>query len=110
MLTFKQWCVSKRKVTQAQRAQIPDIEKAKSLVMQAIEEALVLRRSVPDGLLDEDLDRIFNHQPVHFDGLGYVPHWFEKQDIKQWGQKLGQKLQIAMAGKKVQQTLQDSDT
>jgi hypothetical protein len=107
MLTFKQWCVSKRKVTQAQRAQIPDVEKAKSVVMQAIGEALALRCEVPDGLLEEDLDRIFNHQPVHFDGLGFVPHWFERQDIKQWGKKLCHKQQMVKAGKEVQQPPRD---
>jgi hypothetical protein len=100
MLTFKQWCVSKRRITQAQRAQIPDIERAKNLVMQAIQEALALRHEVPYGLLEEDLDHIFNHQPVHFDGLGYVPHWFERQDIKQWGRQLCHKQQVANTGKK----------
>ncbi len=88
MLTFKQWCLFKRKITQAQRAQIPDIARAQKIVTQMIEEALAQNYHVPDGLLEEDLDRICNSQPVHFDGLGYVPHWFQRQDIKWWGEQL----------------------
>jgi hypothetical protein len=74
---------AKRKITQKQRAQVVDIEVARKFVRQAIEEALAVNRL--DGLVEEDLDRIFNSQPVHFDGMGYVPHWFERQDIKWWG-------------------------
>jgi hypothetical protein len=33
----------------------------------------------------QDLDRIFVTQPVHFDDVGYAPHWFERQVIKSWG-------------------------
>jgi hypothetical protein len=38
--------------------------------------------------LEADLDHIFTNQPVHFDGMGYVPHWFERQDIKWWGKQM----------------------
>lgn len=88
MLTLKQLKVSKakRKLTQEQRAQIVGIEVARKFLKQAIEEALAVRHS--DGLYEEDLDRIFNNQPVHFDDLGYVAHWFERQDIKQWGRQM----------------------
>jgi hypothetical protein len=84
MLTFMQLKVSKasRKLTQKQKAQIVDIEVARKFVRQAIEEALAVNRRIPEGLLVEDLDRIFNNQPVHFDGMGYAPHWFTRQDIK----------------------------
>jgi hypothetical protein len=87
MLTFMQLKVSKtkRKLTQKQRALIVDIEVARKFVRQAIEEALAVNRHIPEGLSEEDLDRIFINQPVHFDGLGYVPHWFERQEIKWWG-------------------------
>jgi hypothetical protein len=87
MLTFMQLKVSKatRKLTQQQRAQIVDIDVARKFVRQAIAEALAAGRRIPEGLLVEDLDRIFNNQPVHFDGMGYSPHWFERQDIKSWG-------------------------
>lgn len=89
MLTFMQLKVSKskRKLTQKQMAQIVDIEVARKFVRQAIEEALAVRH-MSDGLFGEDLDRIFNNQPVHFDGMGYVPHWFERQDIKWWGEQI----------------------
>ena len=59
------------------------------------------------GLLGEDLDRIFNNQPVYFDGLGYVPHWFEKQDIRHWGKELCHKQQVGKTSKKVQQKPQN---
>jgi hypothetical protein len=90
MLTFMQLKVSKakRKLTQKQKAQIVDIEVARKFVRQAIEEALVVNRPIPEGLLVEDLDRIFNNQPVHFDGMGYAPHWFKRQDIKSWGNQI----------------------
>ena len=88
MLTFMQLKVSraKRKLTQAQRAHVVDIQVARKFVQQAIEETLAVKRRIPEGLFEEDLDRIFNNQPVHFDGMGYVPHWFERQLIKQWAQ------------------------
>jgi hypothetical protein len=71
MLTFKQWQTSKRKnITQEQRAQIPNRSDALTIVQKMIEDALAQNYSVQDGLLEEDLDRIFNSQPVHFDGLG----------------------------------------
>jgi hypothetical protein len=84
MLTYKQWCGAKHKITQYQRAQIPDIAVARKFVLQAIEEALTVRHD-RTGLVEEDLDCIFKNQPMHFDGLGYVPHYFERQDIKWWG-------------------------
>lgn len=89
MLTLMQLKVSKakRKLTQKQKAQIIDIEMARKFVRQAIEEALAVRHA-PRGLFGEDLDRIFSNQPVHFDGMGYVPHWFERQDIKSWGEQI----------------------
>jgi ethanolamine utilization cobalamin adenosyltransferase len=85
MLTFMQLKLSKakRKLTQEQRAQIVDIEAARKFVRQAIDETLAVNRHT--GLSEEDLDRIFNNQPVHYDDLGYVPHWFERQDIWRWG-------------------------
>lgn len=76
---------AKRRLTQEQRAQIVDIEVARKFVRQAIEETIAVK---PQGLLEEDLDRIFNNQPVHFDGMGYVPHWFPRQDIFRWGQQI----------------------
>ena len=81
MLTFMQLKVSKakRKLTQKQKAQIVDIEVARKFVRQAIEEALAVNRHIPEELMEEDLDRIFTNQPVHFDDMGYVPHWFERQ-------------------------------
>jgi hypothetical protein len=90
MLTFMQLKVSKskRKLTQKQRAQIIDIEVARKFVRQAIEEALAVNRRIPEGLVVEDLDCIFNNQPVHFDGMGYAPHWFTRQDIKSWGNQI----------------------
>ena len=90
MLTFMQLkvCKANRKLTQKQRAQIVDIEVARKFVRQAIEEALAVNRRIPEGLLVEDLDRIFNNQPVHFDGMGYAPHWFTRQDIKSWGNQI----------------------
>jgi hypothetical protein len=92
MLTFMQLKVSKakRKLTQKQRAQIVDIDVARKFVRQAIEEALAVRRHIPEGLFGGDLERIFTNQPVHFDGMGYVPHWFERQDIKSWGNQICQ--------------------
>ena len=89
MLTFAQLKVSKakRKLTQKQRAQIVDIEVARKFIKQAIEEALADRHT-RQGLFEEDLDHIFNNQPVHFDGWGYVPHWFERQHIKLWGDEI----------------------
>ncbi|HVC46980.1 MAG TPA: hypothetical protein VND90_07010 [Terracidiphilus sp.] len=88
MLTFMQLRVSraKRKLTQKQRAQIVDIEVARKFVRQAIEETLAVNRHT--GLSEEDLDRIFNNQPIHFDDMGYVPHWFERQNIKWWGEQI----------------------
>lgn len=90
MLTLMQYKVSKakRKFTQKHRAQIVDIEVARKFVRQAIEETLAVNRHIPEGLFEEDLDRIFDNQPVHFDGMGYVPHWFERQDIKWWGKQI----------------------
>ena len=87
MLTFMQLKVSKatRKLTQKQRAQIVDVEVARKFVLQAIEDALSVNRHIPEGLSEEDLDSIFTNQPVHFDDMGYAPHWFERQDIKWWG-------------------------
>lgn len=89
MLTFMQLKLSKsrRKLTQEQKAQIVDIEVARKFVRQAIEETLAVNRQIPEGLFEADLDRIFTNQPVHFDGMGYVPHWFERQDIKRWGSR-----------------------
>lgn len=89
MLTFMQLKVSKakRKLTQEQRAQIVDIEVARKFVRQAIEAALAVKRT-SRGLFVEDLDRIFNTQPVHFDGMGYVPHWFKRQEIRWWGEQI----------------------
>lgn len=89
MLTYMQLKVSKakRKLTQTQKAQIIDIEVARKFVRQAIEEALAVKRH-EEGLLPEDLDRIFTNQPVHFDDMGYAPHWFERQDIKWWGSQI----------------------
>jgi hypothetical protein len=71
MLTLMQLKVSKakRKLTQEQRAQIVDIEVAMKFVLQAIEETLAVNRHIPEGLSEEDLDRIFNNQPVHFDDM-----------------------------------------
>jgi hypothetical protein len=89
MLTFKQWQTSKRKnITQEQRAQIPNRSGALDIVQRMIEDALAQNYSVQDGLLEEDLDRIFNSQPVHFDEGGYVPHWFLKVEIRSWGLQL----------------------
>jgi hypothetical protein len=90
MLTFMQLKVSKakRNLTQKQRAQIVDIDAARKFVRQAIEEALAVSRRIPEGLSVKDLDRIFNNQPVHFDGMGYAPHWFKRQDIKSWGNQI----------------------
>ena len=89
MLTFMQHKLAKakRRLTQAQRAQIVDIEVARKFVRQAIEEALAVRRT-PSGLHSEDLDRIFNSQPVHYDGMGHVPHWFKRQEIFGWGRQI----------------------
>ena len=90
MLTFMQLKVSRtrRKLTQKQRAQIVDIEVARKLVRQQIQEALAVNRHIPEGLCEEDLGRIFTNQPVHFDGMGYAPHWFERQDLKWWGNQI----------------------
>lgn len=90
MLTYMQLKVSKtkRKLTQKQIAQIVDIEVARKFVQQAIEEALAVNRHMPEGLSEDDLDRIFTNQPVHFDGMGYVPHWFERQAIKRLGMQI----------------------
>ncbi len=87
MLTFKQWCVNKRKITQEQRAQIPDLEGAQFIVGKMISDALMTNYN-PDGLCEEDVDKIFNSQPVHFDGLGYVPHWLKKDEIRDWGWRM----------------------
>jgi hypothetical protein len=93
MLTCKQWQTSKRKnITQEQRAQIPNASDARSIVQQMIADALAQKYSVQDGLLQEDLDRIFNSQPVHFDGLGYVPRWFLRVEIRSWGLQLCERL------------------
>jgi hypothetical protein len=90
MLTLAQLKASKtkRKLTQEQRAQIVDIEVARKFVRQAIEEAVAVNRHMPAGLLEEDLDRIFTNQPVHFDDMGYMAHWFARQDIKWWGKQI----------------------
>jgi hypothetical protein len=88
MLTFKQWCSAKRKITQEQRAQIPDTEGARNIVGKMISDALVQNDPTPDGLCEEDVDQMFNSQPVHFDGLGYVPHCFQKDDIRLWGKQM----------------------
>jgi hypothetical protein len=71
MLTFMQLkvCKANRKLTQKQRAQIVDKEVARKFVLQAIEGALAVNRHIPEGLLEEDLDRIFTNQPVHFDDM-----------------------------------------
>lgn len=89
MLTLMQLKVfkAKRKLTQKQKAQIIDIEVARKFVRQAIEEALAVRHT-RGGLFGEDLDRIFSNQPVHFDDMGYVPHWFDRQDIDRWGYQI----------------------
>lgn len=87
-LTYKQWCASKRRLTQAQRAGIPEREKAAEIVWEMIVEILAtsFEQCVEsDGLLKEHIDWIFNNQPVHFDGWGYVPHWFSRDQIEQWG-------------------------
>lgn len=88
MLTLMQLKVSRvrRRLTQEQKAQIVDIEVARKFVQQAIEETLAVKRQVGVGLLAEDLDHIFNNQPVHFDGMGYLPHWFRRPDIKLWAE------------------------
>lgn len=94
MLTFKQLkaAKAKRKLTQAQRAQIVDVEVARRFVRQAIEEALAVRHQIPHGLYGEDLDRIFNNQPVYFDDMGYVPQRFERQYINRWGMEICRQL------------------
>jgi hypothetical protein len=95
MLTFKQWQTSKRKkITQEHRAHIPNASDALNIVQQMIKDALAQNYSVQDGLLKEDLDRIFNSQPVHFDGWGYVPHWFLKVEIRSWGLQLCERLHL----------------
>jgi hypothetical protein len=88
MLTFKQWRSAKRKITQEQRAQIPDIEGARNTVGKMISDAIMQNGCTRDGLREEDVDHIFNNQPVHFDGLGYVAHWFQKDDIRFWGEQM----------------------
>lgn len=100
MLTLMQLKVSKakRRLTQEQRAQIVDIEVARKFVRQAIEETLAVSRHT--GLSEEDLDRIFNKQPVHFDDMGYVPHWFERQEIKWWGEQICRQRYGSEYGKK----------
>lgn len=100
MLTFMQLKVSKAKrtLTQEQRAQIVNIEVARKFVRQAIEEALAVNRHT--GLSEEDLDRVFNNQPVHFDDMGYVPHWFERQEIKRWGEQIRRQRYGGEYGKK----------
>jgi hypothetical protein len=91
MITFMQLKVAKAKrvaLTQAQKAQIVDIEVARKFVRQAMREALAVNRGVAGGLSKEDLDRIFNNQPVHFDDTGYVAHWFARQEINIWGKEM----------------------
>lgn len=94
MLTFTQLKASKakRNLTQKQRAQIVDIQVARNFVRQAIEEALANNRQIPEGLSEDDLDHIFANQPVHFDDMGYVPHWFERQNIAMWGNQMCREL------------------
>lgn len=60
---------------------------ALEIVGQMISDALV-ERSAPDGLDEDDIDRIFNSQPVYFDSFGYVPHWFSKDNIRRWGTQM----------------------
>lgn len=89
MITFMQLKVARAKrrtLTQAQKAQIVNIEVARKAVRQMIEKALATKK--PAKLSEEDLDHIFNGQPVHFDDLGYVPHWFERQFIHQWAMEI----------------------
>lgn len=92
MLTFKQYCICKRRLTQAQRAGIPDRDRAIEVVAEMIVEALAISyRRYPDGdggLLHEDLLRIFNQQPVHWDDHGYVPHWFSQDGIEDWAKQI----------------------
>jgi hypothetical protein len=88
MLTFMQLKVMKANrvpLTQAQKAQIPDIEVAKRFVRQAIRESLAANGGgISGGLAKGELDRIFNNQPVYFDDTGYVAHWFARLLIKRW--------------------------
>jgi hypothetical protein len=86
MLTFMQLKTlkSKGKLTQKERAQIVDIETARKSVQQSIEEAIAAGLPTSIRLYAEMVDRISNNQPVHFDDMGYVPHWFERQDIEKW--------------------------
>jgi hypothetical protein len=96
MLTYKQWCASKRRFTQAQRAGIPEREKAAEIVQQMTGESLAISFGEgieSDGLLKEDVDYIFHNQPVHFDSLGYVPHWFSRDQIAEWGAQYFRRLQ-----------------
>lgn len=88
MLTYKQWCASKRRLTQAQRAGIPERAKAAEAVWKMVAESLAVSFELcvdSEGLLKEDIDWIFHNQPVHFDGFGYVPHWFLRDQIEEWG-------------------------
>jgi hypothetical protein len=87
MLTFMHLKVAKAKrvtLTQAQKAQIVDIDVARRFVRQAIKESLAVGRGISGGLAEGELDRIFKNQPVHFDDTGYVAHWFARQEINLW--------------------------
>ena len=101
VLTFKQWCVNKRRITQAQRADIPHIEKAREIVHQMIRETLEVSREEfvrieHGGLLKEDIDRLFNSQPVHFDDEGYTAHWFSRWDIERMGFRIFEQMKREM--------------
>lgn len=65
----------RKRLTQAQKAQIVDIEEARKLVLQAIEE--MFDATGDTRLSGEEVDHLYNNQPVHYDGMGYVPRWFE---------------------------------
>lgn len=106
MLTFTQLKVSKAKrkpLNQKQRAQILDIEVARKFVWQAIEEALTVRRT-SGGLYGEDLDRLYRNQPVHFDGMGHIPHWFKREDISEWGEQICRKFTPAIMKRRMNST------
>lgn len=94
MLTFKQWCLTKRRITQEQRAQIPNRETAGDIVGKMISDALMQNHHELDGLIEEDLDRIFYNQPVYFDGWGFVPHYFRRQNLREWSRQMSRYLNL----------------
>jgi len=72
-------------LTQAEKAQVITFAAATQSVRQMIMESLNTKRP---GLSKEDLDRIFYDQPVHWEEMGYVPHWFKRPDIENWAMQL----------------------